>query len=72
MSRGSSVPVVTVERAVQKTLLSSRVWLAARSFPFGAGNYLQSLTVMKDGRFRIETRVCLVCSCRWSLGFGVR
>lgn len=59
MSRGSSVPVVPVEHAAQKTPLSSRVWLAERSFPFGARDRLQSLAVVKGGNFG-DQGLCLV------------
>lgn len=59
---GSSVPVVP---AAQKTQLSSRVWLAERSFPFGAGDCLQSLAVVKGGKFGVETRVCVWLAMPW-------
>lgn len=39
--------LVLVEYAAQKTLLSSRVQLAEKSFPFVAGDHLQSWAVVK-------------------------
>lgn len=39
---------ILAERAAQKTPLNSRVWLAEGSFPFGAGDHLQSLSVVRQ------------------------
>lgn len=60
--RGS---LVLVEYAAQKTLLSSRVQLAEKSFPFGAGDHLQSWAVVKGGKFEFKTRVCVWLTMPW-------
>lgn len=64
MCMGFLVSVVPVEHAAQKTLLSSRAWLAERSFPFGAGDHLQCLAVVKGGRLSCDQRLRLVGNCR--------
>lgn len=65
MHRGSSVPVVPVQCAAQKTPLRSRVQLAKRSFPFEAGDRFQNLAIVKGEKFGIEPRVCVWLAMPW-------
>lgn len=62
MCRGFMVPVV---HTAQKVSLSSRIWLAERSFPVGAGDRLQSLGVVKGGKCGVETRVGVWLAMSW-------
>jgi len=63
--RGSLVPVVPREHPAQKTPLSLRVWFADWRFPFGAGDCLQNMALVKGEKSGLETGVCVWWAMLW-------